>query len=143
MKKYLGLIFLILTLVSCILPLASSADDFAAGNRGLFNTIDGYVMLTTEKSTKFSDEILYKSEVSVYKNFKWGPILVQPYYYFKNEAYGGVYSSLNLTENMVGADFIAMRNELALFSIGLGYKLKTETTLPNDQLLVSRVRLDF
>lgn len=119
------------------------ADDFAAGSRGLFNTIDGYVMLTTEKSTTNSDEILYKSEVSVYKNLQWGSIIVQPYYYFKNEAFGGVYSSLNLTENSFGADFVATKNNMAMFTVGLGYKLRALTTIPNDQLLTTRVRLDF
>jgi hypothetical protein len=116
-----------------------------AQNRGLFGDLDGYLMLTSEDDLVYMDPTTVKTELQIYKDFTWGSIKVEPYYYYKNDSIVANNSYYVLNENMVGLDFIAQEGSLEKFTLGAGYKYRIMTFGggSNDSLLVTRMRLDF
>jgi len=135
---FIVLIFLFLT------GNAAVADDFAAGNRGRFGNIDGYLMFTRQDDLLNNDPTTYKSELSLYRTLSVGKMLVQPYYYFKNEMFNNdPFTDLQITENTLGLDFIITATSNEAVTMGLGYLYRTKSSGNNDGIIQSRVRLDF
>jgi hypothetical protein len=114
-----------------------------AQNRGMFGDLDGYLMLTTEDDLVDMDPTTVKTELQIYKDFTWGSLKVEPYYYYKNDSLYASNSYYILNENMVGLDFIVQEGSLEKVTLGAGYKYRIKTFGSNDSLLVTRMRLDF
>ena len=114
-----------------------------AQNRGMFGDLDGYLMLTSEDDLVDMDPTTVKTELQIYKDFTWGSLKVEPYYYYKNDSLYASNSYYILNENMVGLDFIVQEGSLEKVTLGAGYKYRIKTFGSNDSLLVTRMRLDF
>jgi hypothetical protein len=120
-----------------------SGSVMAANNRGFLGDIDGCITLTSEDDTLDADKTLYKSELTIYKNFGVGSFSLQPYYYFKDESYRNPMEEKSLNENMLGIDAVIQQTELEKLSTGIAYKYKYRSSGNNDSSFVTRIKLEF
>jgi hypothetical protein len=115
----------------------------AVPGRGFLGDVDGYVMITSEDDIVDPENTILRSELQIYRDYNWGSLVLEPYYYFKNDGMNLQNQSLLLTENLLGLDLILQQTALTRFTGGIGYKYRTKSFGTNDSLIVTKLRIDF
>jgi len=115
----------------------------AVPGRGFLGDIDGYLMVTSEDDIVSSENTILRSELQIYRDYNWGSLVLEPYYYFKNDGMNLQNQSLLLTENLLGFDLILQQSPLTRFTGGIGYKYRTKSFGTNDSLIFTKLRIDF
>ena len=133
-------IFSCLTIIFC---LAHSAFALVP-NRGFLGETDGYLILTSEDDQLGADQTVVRSEFSIWRDVQVGQLTFEPFYYFKNESNPNSISDTQVTENLLGINWVVQQTDLAKISAGLGYKYRYKSFGDNtDDLLLTQFRMDF